>query len=55
MNIKEKLPSMTEKEVIDLLFTNGNLIKHPFVTASSAQIISFKKEEWLKKKIVILI
>lgn len=49
LNIKEKLPSMTEKEVIDLLSTNGNLIKRPFVITSSAQIVGFKKEEWLKK------
>ena len=31
MNIKEKLPSMSEVQAIDLLSKNGNLIKRPFL------------------------
>ena len=46
LNIKEKLPSMTEKEALDLLASNGNLIKRPFLLAPTAHLVGFKAEEW---------
>lgn len=49
MNIKEKLPDMTQKQIIDLLAENGNLIKRPFVIASNNGWVGFKEEEWKEK------
>ncbi len=44
LNIKEKLPKLSETEIINLLHSNGNLIKRPFVT--KPLLIGFKQEEW---------
>ncbi len=44
MNLREKLPSLSEQEIIDLLHSNGNLIKRPF--SVNPYLIAFKEEEW---------
>lgn len=48
LGIKDKLPSMTTDEVLQLLSTNGNLIKRPFTLneATSVGLVGFKEEEW---------
>lgn len=46
LNIKEKLPKMSEEEVIKLLNKNGNLIKRPFLIDKNKLLIGFKEEEW---------
>lgn len=46
LNLKDKLPSMSETETIDLLASNGNLVKRPFVLADSFGLVGFKEEEW---------
>lgn len=48
LNLKEKLPAMTEAEAIDLLSRNGNLVKRPFVLMGKGGLIGFKEEEWRK-------
>ena len=43
MNMKEKLPGMSNREAIDLLSKNGNLIKRPFaIVGKPAQSDSTK-------------
>ena len=49
LNIKDKLHGMSEKEIIDLLNSNGNLIKRPFVVGDEVLLIGFKEEEWKKE------
>jgi arsenate reductase len=44
MNIKEKLPKMSEKEALDLLAKNGKLIKRPFVTDGKTVTVGFKED-----------
>jgi len=46
LKIKDKLPSMSDKEAIDLLSQNGKLIKRPFVLTDSAGLVGFKEPEW---------
>ena len=46
MNLKEKLPSMNDRDAIELLSSNGNLIKRPFVLGEGAGVVGFKLEEW---------
>ena len=48
MKIKDQLPTLSEKEVIDLLASNGNLIKRPFVLGEGFGLVGFKLEEWKK-------
>jgi len=47
-NIKEKILQMSELEIIDLLSSNGNLIKRPFVIDKHLLVIGFNEEEWIK-------
>jgi arsenate reductase len=47
LNMKEKLPSMSAKQAIDLLAENGKLIKRPFLLNADRQgIVGFKEADW---------
>ena len=46
LNLKDKLPSLSDAQAIDLLAGNGNLIKRPFVLTKKDGVIGFKEEEW---------
>ncbi len=46
MNLKSKLPKMSETQAIDLLASNGNLVKRPFVLGEGFGLVGFKEEEW---------
>lgn len=46
LNMKEKLPKMTEKEALELLSSRGNLIKRPFVIGDGLAVTGFKEAEW---------
>ena len=46
LKIKDKLPSMTDAEAIDLLSQNGKLIKRPFLLAEDTGLVGFKEEIW---------
>lgn len=46
LGIKDKLASMSEKQAIDLLSKNGNLVKRPFVLDKDWGTVGFKEDEW---------
>ena len=46
MNMKEKLPGMSNSEAIDLLSKNGNLIKRPFGLLGKIGTVGFNKTIW---------
>lgn len=46
LNLKEKLPQMTEKEQIELLSSDGMLIKRPLLITKNTVLVGFKKDEW---------
>ena len=48
MNLKEKLPNMSEEEQIALLATNGKLVKRPLMVSENQVLVGFKVEEWEK-------
>lgn len=48
MNLKEKLTTMSEAEMIKLLASNGKLVKRPLIVADKDLLIGFKEEEWAK-------
>ena len=48
MNLKDKLPEMTEEEQIELLSTNGMLIKRPIIVGDDIVLVGFKEKEWKK-------
>lgn len=48
MNLKEKLETMSDKEKIKLLASNGMLIKRPIVISDEGILVGFKEENWKK-------
>ena len=46
LNLKDKLIEMTEEEKIDLLASDGMLIKRPILITSKGVLVGFKEEEW---------
>lgn len=45
-NLKEKLSNMSDKEKIELLASDGMLIKRPLLITDSHIITGFKEEQW---------
>lgn len=50
LNLKEKLPQMTQEEKIELLATDGMLVKRPIFLSDDNLFIGFKEKEWEKMK-----
>ena len=42
LNLKEKLPTLSDNEALALLASNGNLIKRPFLVTNGATAVGFK-------------
>jgi len=49
MGLKDRLPSLSENEAIDLLSKNGNLVKRPFVLGEDIGLVGFKPDEWKRQ------
>jgi arsenate reductase len=45
MNLKDKLPTMSEEEMLKLLSSNGRLIKRPVITDGKQATVGFKTAE----------
>lgn len=46
MELKNKLPSMSEDEQLKLLATNGMLVKRPIIISDDKVFVGFKVNEW---------
>ena len=46
LNLKERLPSMSEDEQLKLLATDGMLVKRPLLVGDDFLVIGFKEPEW---------
>ena len=46
LNLKEKLPNMTDEEKIELLSSDGMLIKRPLLITDKEILVGFKEKEW---------
>lgn len=46
MNLKDKLATMSDDEMISLLATNGMLVKRPLVVGENGVLVGFKAETW---------
>lgn len=49
MQLKDKLPAMSEEEQLRLLSTDGMLVKRPIVVEDDAVLVGFKEAEWAEK------
>lgn len=48
MQLKDKLPEMSEEEQLRLLATDGMLVKRPLVIDGDTVLVGFKEPEWEK-------
>lgn len=46
MELKTKLPTMTEDEMLKLLATDGMLVKRPILVSDDFVLVGFKEAEW---------
>lgn len=46
LNLKERLPGMTEEEQLQLLASDGMLVKRPLLITEKTILTGFKEAEW---------
>lgn len=46
LGLKDKLPGMTDEEKIELLASDGMLVKRPLVVTEERILVGFKEKEW---------
>ena len=49
MSLKEKLPTMSEEEKLQLLATDGMLVKRPLLIDGNTILTGFREKEWTEK------
>ena len=48
LNLKDKLPAMTEEEQLRLLASDGMLVKRPVIVTDDGVLTGFKEADWQK-------
>ncbi len=49
LKLKDKLPDMSEDEQLNLLATDGMLVKRPILVLDDDVLVGFKVKEWEEK------
>lgn len=49
LNLKDKLPQMSEDEQLKLLATDGMLVKRPLIVGDDFVLTGFREKEWIDK------
>ena len=49
MELKDKLPTMSDEEQLKLLATDGMLVKRPLVIGDDFVLVGFKESVWSEK------
>lgn len=49
MQLKDKVKTLPEDELLNILATNGMLVKRPIIVKDDTVLVGFKEEEWAKK------
>ena len=49
LKLKDKLPDMSEDDQLDLLATDGMLVKRPILIGDNTVLVGFKVKEWEEK------
>ena len=45
-NMKDKVKTLSEDELLDILASNGLIVKRPILVAGENVLVSFKEDEW---------
>jgi len=46
LDLKSRLPKLSEVEALALLASNGNLVKRPFALTPTTGVVGFREDEW---------
>lgn len=46
LELTKKIPTMSEKELLDMLASDGMLVKRPLVIGDEFVLLGFKEDEW---------
>ena len=49
LNLKDRLPTMSEEEQLDLLSSDGMLVKRPLLIGDGFVLVGFREQEWAGK------
>ena len=49
LDLKNKLPEMSKSEMLQLLATDGMLVKRPLLIGDDFVLVGFKESEWAEK------
>lgn len=49
LDLKNKLPQMSEAEMLELLATDGMLVKRPILVGEGFVLVGFKESDWAEK------
>ena len=49
MELKDKLPGMSEGEMLQLLATDGMLVKRPLLIGEEFVLVGFKEADWVTR------
>ena len=49
MGLKDRLPGMSEEEMLKLLATDGMLVKRPLLVGEEFVLVGFKESQWAEK------
>lgn len=49
MQLKDKLPEMSEEEQMKILSTEGMLVKRPIIETEDVVLTGFRQKEWEEK------
>lgn len=49
LGLKDKLPGMSEAEQLDLLATDGMLVKRPLAVGDEFVLVGFREAEWAER------
>ena len=46
LDLKNKLPAMSEEEMLNLLSTDGMLVKRPLLLGENFVLVGFREDQW---------
>ncbi|MDU1349976.1 arsenate reductase family protein [uncultured Clostridium sp.] len=49
MNLKDKVKTSSEEELLNILSSNGMIVKRPIVVAEDFVLVGFKEDQWAEK------
>ena len=49
MGLKDKVKVLDQEELLEILATDGMLVKRPIIVTEENVLVGFKEEQWIEK------